>query len=169
MFSIFSERELGEYLSQNSLEGKACISIGDPGQAIPVGLETCHALLRLEFFDQGESEPESGRMRIPEMEDIEECIEFYKTHAKLDFVLHCDSGVSRSPAVALGLLYMKLDSEEKAKNALHEIRPRAMPNKRIVLLFDNILGSELRMVNYYIWMKRIESMKKTIREITDQG
>ena len=70
--------------------------------------------------------------------------------------------VGRAPAVALCFLYLKSKNEDAAKNELLQIQPRAMPNKRLVLLFDHILGSDLRTANYVIWMRRLESMRRTI-------
>ncbi len=169
MFSIFSERELKNYAQEHPLDEAALISIGDPGQETPDFLAGQRRLLRLEFFDLGESEPEHGMERIPEMEDVDRCIDFYQAHKELNFVIHCDAGISRSPAVGLGLLFLKLGSEDAARTELVSIRPRAMPNKRLVLLFDHVLGSDLRMSNYYIWMKRIEQMKKSISEYTHTG
>lgn len=163
MFSILSERDVPAFLSRASLNDKACISIGDPGGSMPRGMEAAApCLLRLEFFDLGESDPERGRERIPEISDVKACIDFFRKNAHRDFVIQSDLGLGRAPAVALGLIYLKTGKEETAKNEVVSLCPRAMPNKRLVLLFDRVLGTDLRSANYLIWMKRLESMRKTI-------
>ena len=163
MFSILAERELPDYALQNSLADKACVSIGDPGSPIPHGLDkSCPCFLRLEFFDLGESDPARGRERIPELSDVKACIDFFRKNGHRDFVIQSELGLGRAPAVAMGLIYLKSGKEETAKNELISLSPRAMPNKRLVLLFDRVLGTDLRTANYLIWMKRIENMRKTI-------
>jgi predicted protein tyrosine phosphatase len=163
MFSILAERELSGYLESGSLSDKAIVSIGDPGRPIPQALDKiCPCFLRLEFFDLGESDPARGRERIPELSDVKACIEFYRKNDHRDFIIQSDLGLGRAPAVAMGLIYLKTGKEEAAKNELISLSPRAMPNKRLVLLFDRVLGTDLRTANYIIWMKRIENMRKTI-------
>lgn len=59
------------------------------------------------------------------------------------FTIHCWRGISRSTAVAIGVIYMFFKDEEKAAGYLKEIRPYATPLPRIVKFWDEILGSNL--------------------------
>lgn len=53
-------------------------------------------------------------------------------------VIHCFQGVSRSTAMALGLLSARLGPQEAA-DRLRRIRPEATPNRLIVALWDRHL------------------------------
>ena len=54
-------------------------------------------------------------------------------------LVHCALGMSRSPAVALGLLASQ-SSVHEAVETLRSIRPVAMPNRLIVRRWDELLG-----------------------------
>lgn len=62
-------------------------------------------------------------------------------------IIHCLQGISRSTAVALGILSRYLPPEEAAE-ALHRVRPWADPNRLIVEQWDNALDhkGELQLV-----------------------
>lgn len=50
-------------------------------------------------------------------------------------IIHCHAGLGRSPAIALGLL-ARVAGPTEAARILKRIRPRALPNRHIVGLFD---------------------------------
>lgn len=56
-------------------------------------------------------------------------------------IVHCAQGISRSTAMALGILACYLPPGE-AGAALHRLRPMAEPNHVLVRLWDAHLGSE---------------------------
>jgi predicted protein tyrosine phosphatase len=79
-----------------------CISISDPG-AVPAGLSPSFAaVLRLQFDDVLERTDPADILFADE--HAREIIGFIDQWPDVDrVVLHCNMGVSRSPAVALGL------------------------------------------------------------------
>ncbi len=56
-------------------------------------------------------------------------------------VIHCYMGISRSTAVALGLMSRHMAPEDAADRLL-KIRPQAAPNRLIVAHWDEILGMD---------------------------
>ncbi|MCW5752571.1 MAG: protein-tyrosine-phosphatase [Alphaproteobacteria bacterium] len=62
-------------------------------------------------------------------------------------LVHCHMGISRSTAaMAILLAQHREGSEEAAFARLFEIRPRAWPNSRMVMLADRLLGRAGRLV-----------------------
>jgi len=77
----------------------------------------------------------------PTAEDIRGCLEWGKTLNPSETVLvHCQAGLSRSPAIALGILKMYLKDEAAAYHELRRIRPQAHPNTHILNLIERELG-----------------------------
>ena len=71
-------------------------------------------------------------------------------------------GISRSPAIALGILYMITGSEKEAARILLEIRPQAGPHQKIVRWFDEELGCNLTAVSDKIRNDRIERWRREL-------
>jgi len=143
---------------------KAFLSPIRPGTRVSrLFRERFDRILRLAFFDLDDLS-QLGRMRprrIAELRDVERIVRFYEdTRAGTDgWTVHCWQGLSRSPAVALGLLYLVRGDEAAAAAELRRIRPEARPLQRVVALFDQVLGSRLSEVNEGIRAARIEEMK----------
>ena len=93
-------REDVEHYEPSSRE--VCISISDPG-AQPAGLSPSFAaVLRLSFDDVLErGDPSDILFAEEHAHEIHEFMDRYSDADRV--VLHCNMGVSRSPAVALGL------------------------------------------------------------------
>jgi predicted protein tyrosine phosphatase len=93
-------REDVEHYEPSSRE--VCISISDPG-AQPAGLSPSFAaVLRLSFDDVLErGDPSDILFAEKHAHEIHEFMDRYSDADRV--VLHCNMGVSRSPAVALGL------------------------------------------------------------------
>jgi predicted protein tyrosine phosphatase len=164
MIHILSEREMLQNLDRAALGPSACVSIGDPGSVTPTAVaDRFPELLRLEFYDIVEAE--SGRTAVPEISDLEKAIEFYKRNRKKELWVHSFHGFGRAPAIALGFLFLGIGEEEKAGAELKRLCPKALPNKRIVLLYDLILGSDLKHKNYAIWIRRIQEMRRSIESV----
>ena len=77
-------------------------------------------------------------------------------------LIHCWQGISRSPAIALGILYMITGTEEEAARILLAIRPQAGPHQKIVRLFDEELGCNLTAVSNKIRNDKIERWKQEL-------
>lgn len=83
----------------------------------------------------------------PSTQDIMKVVAFSrKAWALKDSILmvHCDYGASRSPAVAYVIAtdYAGVGSEKDALSFILDIRPCAVPNKRIVALGDAYLNRQ---------------------------
>jgi len=170
---VFGENELADRLRRGGEVGRFLVSIGNPrgflspkvpGTRVPpIFRERFERVLRLAFFDVDDVS-QLGRMRprrVAERRDVERVARFFaETRASGGgWTVHCWQGLSRSPAVALGLLYLQLGDEGEAGKALRSIRPEARPLQRVVRLFDDVLGSRLSEVNEGIRAARIEEMR----------
>ncbi len=170
---VYGETELQERLARGEAHTSALVSIGNPryplgrtppGTFVPPAFRASFPdVLRLGFFD-ADTKAQLVHMRprrIALRKDIEKVVRFYEeTRGRADgWTVHCWGGLSRSPAVALGLLYLIHGDEEEAGRELRRIRPIARPLQLVVGLFDEILGSRLSEVNDRIRAERIEEMK----------
>lgn len=95
--------------------------------------------LKLDFWDIPEEN--IGTWHGPKKEDMHKVIEFTKNifDEKETLLIHCQAGISRSTAIAYGILcgrYEPVISLHKLIN----IRPIARPNIKIVQYFDEIYG-----------------------------
>lgn len=83
-----------------------------------------------------------GIMEPPMRDDYERLIEIAKSLPDdANLLVHCFAGVSRSPAVAIGILNVKLGDPTLAYEAFKKIpfQEGFYPNDRIVYHFDRIL------------------------------
>ena len=149
---VFGEQELLELLARGGAHHSHCISIRNPDESIPAIIkDNFRAILELRFYDAEEIEQLGAQTipRIPELRDVKGVIEFFRLTAleATGYTLHCWQGISRSPAVALGLLYLLTGSEDEAAYHLKRIRPDARPHRKIVSFFDEQLGCRLSSVN----------------------
>jgi predicted protein tyrosine phosphatase len=173
---VFGEQELVDHILRGGDHYDYLISIGNPkriiggknpGQTIPkIFKQAFKAILRLEFFDV-ERKDQLGPMRprrVATRSDVRRAIKFYqRTSSKTPgYTLHCWRGVSRSPAFALGFLYLITGSETQAKEYLQRIRPESIPLQLVVMYFDLELGCHLSLVNETIRKERIEAWKKEL-------
>jgi len=149
---VFGEQELIEHLARGGAHHSHCISIRNPDETIPAIIkDNFRAILELRFYDAEEIEQLGAQTikRIPEPKDVKGVIEFFRLTAAeaTGYTLHCWQGISRSPAVALGLLYLLTGSEDEAAFHLKRIRPDARPHRKLVRFFDQQLGCRLARVN----------------------
>jgi predicted protein tyrosine phosphatase len=169
---VYGQKELESHIHEPHFS--YCVSIGNPRSMfksyapdtmVPKLFKPrFRKILRLEFYDVEKKSQLTWRQfprRIPKKSDVQQAIRFFKeTRDEANgYTLHCWQGVSRSPAVALGYLYMITGSEDKAINALREIRPGALPHQGIVNMFDEELGCDLTSVNDVLRQEWIKSMK----------
>lgn len=173
---VFGEPELEDRIERGESHRRCLISIGNPrslfgperpGRTVPrVFRRSFDKLLRLSFYD-ADSVGQLGAMRpkrVAERRDVEKVLGFFEeTKSWTDgWTVHCWQGLSRSPAVALGLLYLIHGDEEAAARELLRIRPEARPLRSIVGYFDELLGSRLQAVNERITSERIAEMRREI-------
>ncbi len=72
----------------------------------------------------------------PSMDMIQRIINFVDGKERKDFVIHCEMGMSRSPAVAWGVLVHWGYSPQEAFDAIRRQYPYISPNYEIVRLWD---------------------------------
>ncbi len=138
-----------ERLLTESSNWAGVVSIGDPDQPPPSGLETCDRYLRREFHDV------DARFRLPQSvllaraEHVAAILEFFEATGDGPMLVHCSSGVSRSTACAfIGLCQAYGPGREReALEVVLAVRPRALPNRLIVELADEHLGRGGAMVS----------------------
>ena len=171
---IFGQSELVEHLESGGWHYSHCISIGNPGRRVdrpdtvepPELRRHFRGILRLAFYDV-EKVSHLGTMRprrIPQRSDVRRVIRFVRrTRGEATgYTLHCWRGSSRSPAVALGILYLITGSEHEAGRILRRIRPDAAPHRGIVRYFDAELGCDLTPVSDRIRQEWIEKMRREL-------
>jgi predicted protein tyrosine phosphatase len=150
---VFGERELVEHLARGGAHYSHCISIRNPDETMPAIIkDNFRAILELRFYDAEEVEHLGAAQtikRVPERRDVKGVVEFFRMTAAeaTGYTIHCWQGISRSPAVALGLLYLLSGSEDEAAYHLKRIRPDARPHQKLVRFFDEQLGCRLARVN----------------------
>lgn len=169
---VFGEQELISHLMRGGAHASHCISIRNPDETMPDIIKTSfRAVLELRFYDADEQEllgPSQAGQRIPEQKDVKGIVEFFRmTSAEATgYTVHCWQGISRAPAVALGLLYLMTGSEEEAGRILRRARPDARPHRKIVRMFDEQLGCRLTPLNEKIRSDALKAMKKEIASPT---
>jgi len=76
-------------------------------------------------------------------QQIQDILDFTAPLTSTDKLLvHCQAGISRSTAVACGILCQHGLSPSEAVQYVLSIRPQAKPNQHVLRLFDEILGLE---------------------------
>ncbi len=89
-----SQREAEAFEPVQGLTSRAIISITDPGRE-PAQLAAFGEMLRLQFRDDDVCGP-----RSMQPEDAVRILRFARRHRDLELFVHCEHGMSRSPAVA---------------------------------------------------------------------
>lgn len=114
------------------------ISITSPGRS---GIEFPDAkeVLYLKFDDVADSFRDMDGFMLATEEDCRNALDFLRQGGPC--LVHCQAGISRSPAIVLGYLLSELPWE-KAVNKLFQIRSCAVPNTHILKLMCKILGME---------------------------
>lgn len=102
-----------------------------------------HLVLRFVDLDDPLPEPFSHHpfYQLATVAQINHALSFACEHE--DLLIHCQAGIARSTAVALGVLMQRLNDEDKAFAALRDIRPEAMPNRHVLRVVDQLLQSHL--------------------------
>lgn len=89
-------------------------------------------------------------------EQIEEILAFTQSlELKDKLLVHCHAGISRSTAVAIGILCQHGLNPSEATQKILDIRPQAFPNRHILQLFDDIFA-----LNGQLVITSMEEVKK---------
>ncbi len=166
---VFGEQELVQHLASGGAHYSHCISIRNPDETMPgIIKDKFRAILELRFYDAEEVEqlgPAQTIKRVPEHRDVKGILEFFRMTAAeaTGYTIHCWQGISRSPAVALGLLYLMTGSEDEAAWHLKRLRPDARPHRKLVRFFDDQLGCRLSRVNEKL---RAEALAAPMQDFT---
>ena len=86
--------------------------------------------------------------RPPEPDDVRAALDF-DAGARDDerLVVHCTAGISRSTAILAVLLAARHPTlNDEIFTAIRQLRPKAWPNSRIVVLGDDLLGRRGKLV-----------------------
>lgn len=175
---VFGEKELENRIKNGKKVTSHCISIrnstfhGNGRKPFPLSDEIKNGfkeILSLEFHDVEKREwlpPNFEDAKIPEKEDVLNVVHFVKNAVKdpdfTGFTIHCWRGVSRSSAIALGVIYMFVKDKEKAAKYLIKVRRQARPLPRIVQFWGEVFGSNLSKQSEII---RDEALRKMRIEI----
>src|SRR6266498_709002 len=153
VIEVASRVEAGDILSspQRCAEVTCLISIGAPNDELPIGYQNISSKLRLLFGDT--LDEESGATEGDVRSLIELAQYLRSTVGKV--LIHCEAGISRSPAAALILYacWLGPGREGEAMEKVFTLRPIAKPNRRMVMLADKILGREGRLIDALTWKK----------------
>lgn len=85
----------------------------------------------------------------PSLWHVERILEFSKNFTDDDKVLvHCQAGISRSTAAAIGILIQHGMSYEDAYNRIENIRPILSPNKLMVSFIDEHFNLEGKFIEF---------------------
>jgi predicted protein tyrosine phosphatase len=102
-----------------------------------------HLVLNFVDLDRRVPPPHDERpgFRLASVEQVADGLTFARGCENL--LVHCQVGIARAPAMALGVLMDRLGDEEAAFLELQRLRPEAVPNRHVVRLIDHILNSKL--------------------------
>lgn len=129
----------------------AVLSVEDPGRnSDRLRFKEPPAHLILSFYDLDYPFPTPYHepwMRLAEPSDIIAALSFAARYDNL--LVHCRVGVGRSPAIALAILMDRLGDPQRALDALLEICPNAVPNRRVIEIADELLGCKRRLLQTF--------------------
>lgn len=175
---IFGQEELVQHIHNGGNIYSHCISITNPGfslnkkdkshQTPKLFKSKFKKVLKLKFWDAMNKESLHGLKlkRIANYQDAVKVINFIKNTEKesTGYTIHCWQGISRSTAVAFGILQYFCKDEIISSKELVKIRRNAMPLKILVEYFDTLLGSNLADFSKTIYKARINALRKEILE-----
>ena len=86
----------------------------------------------------------------PKMDDIIDVLNFSKSFNDTDNILiHCQMGISRSPAIAIGVLCQHGYSPKEAYDYVRLIRSECSPNTLIIKLIDEFLNLKGELIKLF--------------------
>jgi len=142
---IASRLEAAEILVSPSrcAEVSYLVSIGDQHDELPAGYDNVQRKVRLRIADVVTQEGASEN-------DVLQIIEVARSVRSLTgkLLIHCEAGVSRSPAAALIIYacWLGPGREREAMGRVLAQRPVAIPNRRMIELADRLLALNGRLL-----------------------
>jgi predicted protein tyrosine phosphatase len=140
VIEVASRAEAGEILSceQRCAEVTCLVSIGEPQDELPIGYQNVARKLRLLFADTNEAELGAQEGDVRSLIELAHNLRLFTGRV----LIHCEAGISRSPAAALILYACWLGPGREAEAMRHVLaqRPIAIPNRRMVELADHLLA-----------------------------
>lgn len=110
-------------------------------------------------------------MVAPEREHVEGVLAFtadLKPDDKL--LVHCFAGISRSTAMAIGILISHGVPYAEAFATVENIRPFMHPNTRIIRFIDELMGLDGKLVSHLVnWQKAKHAQTLTQRKLAAQA
>ena len=110
------------------------LSIVEQGTALPNGWPN-HRII---YFRDTTTEDTSDGPKIEHIKDILGYSSLLRDRDRL--LVHCYAGISRSPAVTIGILVHHHMAPTSAIELVKLLRPKMHPNAHILSLFDQALG-----------------------------
>jgi predicted protein tyrosine phosphatase len=155
---IVSRYRLEQMLTNNEKRYDHCISIADPGEARPQGLDAAFSsVLRLSFhdIDRLTDKPAEDSPQLPAYRHVRAIIRYARaTNAvATGYTIHCHAGVHRSVAAGFMLLYLMHRDVSLARDELVRIKGLPLPNGRIMALFDRLTGAGLSEATEDLWRR----------------
>lgn len=172
---VFGETELVEHLESNGHVFSHCISIRNPDQQMPAAIKAAFkSILELRFYDVESADqlgPAQAIKRVPERRDVQGVVEYFRlTRSNASgYTIHCWQGISRSPAIALGILFLLTQSEKKAAETLMRLKPDARPHQGLVKFFDEELSCSLSPFNDEIRRQTLDFLRRELSALADAG
>ena len=164
MFELkISNLKIALQLSQHWATHTISLLNPDTGKLIKIPLASPDALQRRYYiYDINPSEfSEFFKDKIATPEKIQDILEFTAPlQSKDKLLIHCHAGISRSTAVACGVLCQHGFTPSEAVKYVLSIRPPASPNRHILTLFDDIL--ELKGQLIVAGTEEIEQLRYTL-------
>jgi predicted protein tyrosine phosphatase len=131
-----------------------CISLVDP-EVNPLFLCKNHLILKLHDVET----PVVPEWILPNKSHVDQILEFTKNLGDNDkLLIHCHQGVSRSTAVAIGVLLQHGFDPESAYRYVENIRDILLPNGLITRMLDERFALNGELTNIVI-SERKEKMK----------
>ena len=139
VIEVVSRSEAGDILStpERCAEVTFLISIGSPDDDLPIGYHNISSKVRLLFGDTLDAESGATELDVRTLMELAQNLR----SSKGKVLIHCEAGVSRSPAAALILYacWLGPGREGEAMRIVLRQRPLAIPNRRMVELADSLL------------------------------
>jgi len=174
---IYSQNDLERLCRKQKMTDSILISIGNPGsglfrkedERIPKAIRKAFPkILRLEFHDayDGDRVPDGRLKRPPTQRDLQKAIRFYESNKDKysTLVVHCWAGTSRSTAIGICMLYLIHGNEDKVIEVLKEIRPYALPHKKILEYIDELYGTTFQGKRTVVLMNYKERIQRDIEK-----
>jgi predicted protein tyrosine phosphatase len=145
VIEVTSRCEAGDILSspERRAEVICLISIGAPTDELPIGYHNISSKVRLLFGDTLDAESGATEGDVRTLMEIAQNLRSFKGKV----LIHCEAGISRSPAAALILYacWLGPGREGEAMRRVLAQRPLAIPNRRMIELADHLLNRHGRL------------------------